>query len=370
MKTPYYFWTEQLTVGYEGKPLIREIAIEVRPGEILTLIGPNGAGKSTILKSLTRQMRALSGRIYIQGEDALAMSGRELARRQAVMLTERTTPELMTCREVVGLGRYPYTGALGLLRGEDERKVEEALLLVHCEALAERDFRTLSDGQRQMVLLARAICQEPELICLDEPTSFLDIRHKTELLLTLRRMARERGTAVILSLHELDLAQKISDRIVCVKGPAIESIGTPEEIFAGDHIQTLFEVEDGSYDEAFGTMELPGAKGVPAVFVIAGGGGALGAYRRLAREGVPFATGILWENDLDYHGAIHLASEVISIPAFYPVTEETLGRARERMLSCERVYCFVKSFGPYNEANRLLKEEAGQRGLLALDFPG
>ena len=136
----YFFYTEQMTVGYDGKPLIKEIEIRLRRGEILTLIGPNGAGKSTILKSITRQLKLLGGAVYLERQSLAKMSGKEAARRMSAVLTERIRPELMTCREVVATGRYPYTGTLGILSGEDWEKVEEAMELVHVTELKERDF--------------------------------------------------------------------------------------------------------------------------------------------------------------------------------------------------------------------------------------
>ena len=147
------------------------------------------------------------------------------------MLTERMKPEMMTCHDVVATGRYPYTGRLGVLSREDENKVDEALMAVHAQELGIRNFLEISDGQRQRILLARAICQEPEVMILDEPTSYLDIRHKLELLEILRKMAKEKEITVIMSLHEIDLAQKISDKVVCVKGDRIAGFGNPEEIF-------------------------------------------------------------------------------------------------------------------------------------------
>ena len=174
----YFFYTDQLTVGYDGKPLIKEINIQLNKGEILTLIGPNGAGKSTILKSITRQLSLISGTVYLEQEQMSRMTNKEVSRKLAVVLTERMRPELMTCEDVVSTGCYPYTGTLGILSPEDKKKVKNAMEMVHAWDLKDRDFTAISDGQRQRILLARAICQEPEIIILDEPTSFLDIRHK------------------------------------------------------------------------------------------------------------------------------------------------------------------------------------------------
>ena len=197
----YFFYTDQLTVGYDGKPLIKEINIQLNKGEILTLIGPNGAGKSTILKSITRQLSLISGTVYLEQEQMSRMTNREVSKKLAVVLTERMRPELMTCEDVVSTGRYPYTGTLGILSAEDKEKVKSAMEMVHAWDLKDRDFTAISDGQRQRILLARAICQEPEIIILDEPPSSLDIRHKLELLAILKKMVLEKQMTVIMSLH-------------------------------------------------------------------------------------------------------------------------------------------------------------------------
>ena len=169
--------------------------------------------------------------MYLDQKLMSQMSGKEVAQKLAVVTTERIRPELMTCEDIVATGRYPYTGTLGILSEGDWEKVHKAMEMVHALDFKDRDFTEISDGQRQRILLARAICQEPEVIVLDEPTSFLDIRHKLELLSILKKMVLEHHTAVLMSLHELDLAQKISDYVICVHGDRIEKYGTPEEIF-------------------------------------------------------------------------------------------------------------------------------------------
>ena len=180
----------------------------------------------------------------------------------AVVLTERMKPELMTCHDIVATGRYPYTGRLGMLTREDEEKVEKAMRAVHAEELGGRDFNAISDGQRQRVLLARAICQEPEVIILDEPTSFLDIRHKLELLAILRRMAKEKGITVIMSLHEIDLAQKISDKIICVKAMLFPFRRTGDN-FREDIIRELYEIDNGRLTRASEASSCRGRRGTP-----------------------------------------------------------------------------------------------------------
>ncbi len=359
-----YFRTSDLSVGYNGKSLIHDINFEIRRGEIVTLIGPNGSGKSTILKSITRQLKLIGGKVWVRDEELEKLDYKTLATRMAVVLTERMKPELMTCRDVVSTGRYPYTGRLGLLTAEDEDKVTAAMERVHALELADRDFDAISDGQRQRVLLARAICQEPEIIVLDEPTSFLDIRHKLELLSILRSMAKEKGITVIMSLHEIDLAQKISDKIMCVKGETIEHFGTPDEIFRPEIINDLYGIREGAFNITFGSVELPRPAGTPKTFVISGCGSGTPVFRRLQKEDKPFYAGILWENDLDRQVAGSLAAEVVTEKPFMPVSDETYDRALALMKTCDTVICTEFPIGETNRRLAELIEEARSRGIL------
>ena len=144
----YLLTTKQLSVGYDGKPLIRDVEIRLEPGRILTLIGPNGAGKSTILKTITKQLKEICGSVYVGEQTVGSMTGQELARRMSVVLTERMRTERMSCEEIVETGRYPYTGRLGLLTPEDHERVREAMERTNVLELRSRDFMRLSDCQR------------------------------------------------------------------------------------------------------------------------------------------------------------------------------------------------------------------------------
>lgn len=351
-----YIYTDHMAVGYGKVPLIEEIEIHVKKGEIVTLIGPNGAGKSTILKSIIRQLGLIGGTVFLDGLSMQKMPEKEIAKRMSVLMTERIHPELMTCEDVVSTGRYPYTGRLGLLSGTDRKKVREAMELVHAWELAGKDFTEISDGQRQRILLARAICQEPKAIVLDEPTSFLDIRHKLELLTMLKTLVREKRVAVLMSLHELDLAQKLSDYIVCVNQNSIDRCGTPEEIFTASYITELYKITKGSYQAELGCLEMEPVRGKPQVFVIGGNGSGIPVYRQLQRKGIPFAAGILSENDIDYPVAKALAAEVIAEAPFEMIREETYNRAVAVLNSCRQVICCLSEFGAVNEKNRCLAE--------------
>ena len=285
--TPY-FVIDDLTIGYHKVPVIRDISVKVQKGEIIALIGPNGAGKSTLLKTIARDLEPIRGKIFLEGRDMQTITYRELSKKLAVILTERIKVELTTCRDVVATGRYPYTGRLGVLRGEDQRIVDEAMETVHALELAERDFNAI--------------------------------------------------ITVIMSLHEIDLAEKVADRILTVKGDTQFGFGAPGEMFEEQAIRKLYDIEDGYFDPLFGSIELKKPAGdTPEVFVLAGAGTGISVYRKLQRENVPFATGVLYENDVDYRLARLLAAETVSVPAFAAPDDAVYEKAFETMRRCGRI---------------------------------
>ena len=359
-------FTNDLAVGYNRRVLVGQINIRLEPGHILTLIGPNGAGKSTILKTITRQIPAVHGVVTIGDVRTEEIRMKDFARQTAVVLTERIHTEMMTCAEVVAMGRYPYTDMFGRLTDHDREVIARSLVRVHALDLADRDFSTLSDGQRQRIMLARAVCQEPEILVLDEPTAYLDIRYKIELLDILRKMAREQGTTVIMSLHEIDLAVKISDELLCLNGEKVTAYGTPEEVLSSHSIEELFGIPQGSFNLLFGSVELPKPEGKPQTFVVAGDGKGTLFFRELQKKGIPFAAGILFQNDVDYQTASVLSDSVVSVNAFEPVTEEAVRRAEELILQCRYVLDAGTHIGKLNQANAELLEFAQKHSIPVL----
>lgn len=248
------FSTSSLSVGYNKKVLINGINISVAPGKIISLIGPNGSGKSTVLKTIVRELEILGGSISVCGKDISKEKNDFVARHISMVMTERLHPELMTAKEVIATGRYPYTGRLGILSDEDWEKVDDAIKTVHCQDISELDFNFLSDGQKQRIMLARAICQDTEILVLDEPTSYLDMKYKLEFLQVIKKLAEEKNKIIIMSLHELDLVRVISDEVICVNGKEILKSGSVKEIFKEDFIQKLYEINKEDFDPETGMM--------------------------------------------------------------------------------------------------------------------
>ena len=219
----------QLSVGYTlSHPVISDINLELRSGQLACLIGENGIGKSTLLKTLTGFLPKLKGSLLLGNRDIESFSQRELARQVSIVLTQKPDVQNLTIEEIIGLGRSPYTGFFGRLRAEDRKVVDDAIATMGIEKLRGRMIQTLSDGERQKVMIATALAQETPIILLDEPTAFLDFPSKAETFQSLQRMAHERDKLILLSTHDLELAVRFADSLLEVKKGALQAVSASE----------------------------------------------------------------------------------------------------------------------------------------------
>ncbi|MEE3495414.1 MAG: ABC transporter ATP-binding protein [Butyrivibrio sp.] len=242
---------EDLSAGYRGKAVVPGVNLEIKKGEIISFIGPNGAGKSTLLKTLYRELTPVAGAVFIDGADVSKMTLKELAKKLSIVTTDRIKPEHMTCREVVMAGRLPYTDGFGVLGKEDRQAAEDAIALMKIEGFADKQFSNLSDGQKQRTLIARAIAQSPEYLVMDEPTSYLDIRYRMELMEVLEGLAKK-GVTIVMSIHELELAVSVSDRLLLVYDDGKTLCKTPLEVMEEGLIKDLFSLTDEMYEKIYG----------------------------------------------------------------------------------------------------------------------
>ncbi len=218
-----------LTIGYSAShPVIIDIDLALRSGQLSCLIGENGIGKSTLLKTLTGFLPKLGGNLLLDGRDIQSYSQRELAREVSIVLTQKPDVQNLTIEEIIGLGRSPYTGFFGRLRAEDRLVVEDAIAAMGIEKLKGRMIQTLSDGERQKVMIAKALAQETSVILLDEPTAFLDFPSKAETFQTLRRMAHERDKLILLSTHDLELAVRFADSLLEVREGRLKEVSAAD----------------------------------------------------------------------------------------------------------------------------------------------
>ncbi|MEB3019834.1 ATP-binding cassette domain-containing protein [[Mycobacterium] crassicus] len=245
-----------LAIGYRHRRRIATVATgltaQARRGELTVLIGPNGAGKSTLIRTLAGLQPALGGRVLLDGADLTGLPRDELARRVAVVLTERIDPGLLSARELVGLGRIPHLGLGARLRPADEQIVDWALAATGAQHLASRPAVELSDGECQRVLTARALAQQPGLLVLDEPTAFLDVSSRAGLFGLLRKLARDQQLAVVLSTHDLELALRVADRVWLLDpaGTLVDTVG--EELMLSGRIGAMFDTDTLRFDPASG----------------------------------------------------------------------------------------------------------------------
>jgi len=240
-----------LSIGYRRKKnkhiVAQNIHSTLYSGELACLIGANGVGKSTLMRTLAAFQPALAGEIQINDKSITAYSGGELARIISVVLTERVEINNLSVSELVGMGRNPYTNFWGTLKPEDETIVQDALGQVGACHLSERLIETLSDGERQKVMIAKALTQQTPVIFLDEPTAFLDFPSKVEILQTLHRLSRTTGKTIFLSTHDLELALQVADTLWLMDEKGL-TVGSPAELAQSGCLETLFSNKNVVFD--------------------------------------------------------------------------------------------------------------------------
>ncbi len=260
--------TQQLTIGYQKAKnnifvVLQNINVALRKGEVVCLIGPNGCGKSTLLRTLCGLQKPLDGKIKIKNTDFQQVSIAEKALLIGLVLTEQVNIGKMTVREMVSLGRYPHTDWLGDLAEKDEKIIRESIELVHLSHKTNELFNELSDGEKQRTMIAKALAQDTPIILLDEPTAHLDLPNRVEVMLLLRKLAKQTGKAILLSTHELDLALQASDNIWLMQKDHI-TCGLPEELVINGKLQSVFQNQSFIFDEKTGNfiMNYPSEKTV------------------------------------------------------------------------------------------------------------
>lgn len=235
---------EKLSIGYPSKGDVKVVASDIcagiNSGELTCLLGANGVGKSTLLRTLSAFQPKLSGEIRIQGKEIGSYTDKQLSKVISVVLTEKCDIRNMTSVELIGLGRSPYTGFWGTLSKEDKEVVDHAINLVGISHLAHRMVHTLSDGERQKVMIAKALAQETPVIFLDEPTAFLDFPSKVEMMQLLHQLSRQTDKTIFLSTHDLELALQIADKIWLMDKVNGVTIGTPEDLSLDGTLSSFF----------------------------------------------------------------------------------------------------------------------------------
>lgn len=280
--------TNNLSIGYrQGRRPDRIVAdglgLALKAGKLVCLLGPNGVGKSTLLRTLAGMQAALDGRILVDGQSLDSFRPGALARTLSVVLTEQVNPGLMTSYALVALGRYPYTNWRGSLTESDKAIIRHSIESVGAVSLANRPVSELSDGERQKVMIARALAQEPKVMLLDEPTAYLDLPRRVEMMQILRRLAHDGGRAILLSSHDLDLALRNADVIWLMANGRIE-IGAPEDLVLSGVFAKAFAAEGVEFDPVSGSFQIS-RRERGTIDVVGEGVNALWTVRALERNG-------------------------------------------------------------------------------------
>ena len=260
MNLPPTIQLHDLSTGYrsrhEEKVISQHLELAIAPGEVVMLMGPNGSGKSTLMHTMAGLLPALSGEVIISGKPLSSLKMKELARLLSLVLTERIPAGNMSISDIVAVGRYPYTGFRGSLRPEDKVVIREALRACHLDGMQERLYSTLSDGEKQRVMIARALAQETPLILLDEPTAHLDLPSRLEVTTMLRSLARSLGKSILISTHELDLALGWADTIWLMDRAGEIVSAAPEDLILDGHIERVFGAPTLSYNRERGEFSI------------------------------------------------------------------------------------------------------------------
>lgn len=353
--------SDDLVVGYKDNIIVDNVSFELKTGQVLCLLGPNGSGKSTIIKTLIDNIKKIDGFVTYNGLDIEKYKEKDRAKKISIVLTEKIAPEMMTGKEVVATGRYPYTNHFGKLEKEDLEIIDRSIEIVNAKELSEKEFKAMSDGEKQRIMIARAIAQQSDIMILDEPTSFLDIRYKIELLNILNKLAKEEGKIIIMSLHEIDLVSKIADKVLLIKKGQIYKYGPPEDVVTDDNIEYVYDLEKGSFNTNIGAIELlkmSNSENKTNVFVIGGLGQATKVYRALNRANISFNTGIIFENDVDVNAGKVLSEDIIIADAFINIDPYLIKKAKEHIDSSDIVIDTSKHYEGINKGNLELLDYA------------
>ncbi len=320
-----------LQIGYGVKKILSHINFSVCRGKFISILGPNGAGKTTLLLTLANILRPLKGSIFIKNTPVEKVPRSKIAKILSILLTQKNTPPFFDVFSYVALGRYPHTNFLGRITKRDKEIIIDSLKSVGAMHLIDKPMDELSDGERQKVYIARGLAQQPQIMLLDEPTIHLDLKHKVEVISILKRLCREKNITVIASLHQLELAIKVSDFVILVKDGKIIDKGIPEDILTQETVSRLYNFNGVKFNPTLGSIEIPTKQGKskPMVFVLGGMGKATPIYRILCRKEFCISTGILYKNDIDWFVAREINAICVDEFPFYPIRDEKIDKCKE-----------------------------------------
>lgn len=248
---------EDLSLSYGDKPVVQNLSLRVKKGQVVSIIGPNASGKSTVLKSIAGIIKPVSGKIFIEEKDISKMDSKKLAQKVSILLQQNKNPDDMSIEELVYFGRYPHKKWFEGFEASDKKIIEEVMKLTNTFALRDKTLETLSGGERQRAWIAMALAQEPDILLFDEPTTYLDLAHQIEFLELVNRLNKETGVTVVLVLHDLNQAARYGNYLFAMKGGKIFAQGSPEEVLNPQNILNIYNIEAKIFNAAGYPVVIP-----------------------------------------------------------------------------------------------------------------
>jgi len=361
-----------VTCGYGTSVVLKDASVQINSADFVGIVGPNGSGKSTLIRTISRVLKPLYGKVVVKGEDIYHLPASEVAKEMAVVTQERGLDFPFTVRDVVMMGRLPHIKRFTRESARDLEAVARAMDLTDTVLLADRQVNELSGGEKQRVMLARALAQEPKILVLDEPTSYLDLNYQIETMELLVRLRREYGLTIVMVLHDLNLASRYCDYLLVVKKGVIYAIGSPYEVITTNMIKEVYGCEvsveypnslERPYivfnDEQISVVQ----KGNEHwVHVVGGGGSGVSLFRNLLNLGWKVSTGVVNVGDSDWQEACRLGVSVIEAPPFCNVGVNEVMRNKEMMDKAEYIIMAGIPFGPGNLQNLACVLEHAEKG--------
>jgi len=361
-----------VTCGYGASPVLQDASVQIHSRDFAGIVGPNGSGKSTLLRTISRVLQPLHGKVLLEEEDIYDIPASRLAKKMAVIPQEQGLNFPFTVRDVVMMGRIPHLKRFAKESLQDLEAVARAMELTDTDVLADRQVNELSGGEKQRVLLARALAQEPKILLLDEPTAYLDLNYQIEIMELLVRLRRDYGLTIVMVLHDINLASRYCDYLVVVKQGSIHAIGAPHQVITTNMIKEVYgcdvRVECSNSIErpyiVFNSEEILAAgKGRERwVHVVGGGGAGVLLFRNLLKSGWKVSTGVVNVGDSDWQEACRLGVSIIEAPPFCSVGVDEVRRNREMMKKAEFIIMAGIPFGTGNLRNLECVLEEAEKG--------
>lgn len=366
-----------VTCGYGASPVLKNANVQINKQDLVGIVGPNGSGKSTLLRAISRVLKPIHGKVLLDEKDLYQISAAEVARKIAVVSQEQGLDFPFTVRDVVMMGRIPHIKRFAREGPRDYQAVARAMELTDTGVLADRLVSELSGGEKQRVLLARALAQEPQILLLDEPTSYLDINYQIEIMELMARLRRDYGLTIIAVLHDLNLASRFSDYLLVMKNGCVHAVGTPHQVITSSMIKDVYgcevRVESANSERpyiVFNSETRQAAGGSERwVHVVGGGGSCIQLFRNLLNAGWQVSTGVVNIGDSDWQEAGRLGITVIEAPPFSTVGTGEAALNQEMMQKAEYIILAGIPFGTGNIRNLESVLEEAQRGarVIAID---